>query len=272
MLNESYFDILYDINDKNDKWVKVMEDSGYKGLLDKLQLIDSKIDMLSSVDKSIKKETRSTNINEIAAALAKAQSAMCVAGLSKENPFFKSRYADLAEICRVSRPHLTANGLAVAQCVNENEEGMWLETLLLHTSGQFLSSNAKIKPIKNDIQSFGSYLTYLKRYCLASLIGVVSGDEDDDGEEAVSATRDTNVRFYRENQLNKQKEPPLEKITKEQVEQIEYELDGENDLAREFLKAYDIHNVADLPKKDFYVVIKIIRAKKQLKESIYKKD
>jgi hypothetical protein len=213
---------------------------------------------------------RSESINEVASALAKAQSSICIAGMSKENDYFKKGYADLAEICRVSRGPLSSSGLAVSQCVQEDDTGMWLETLLIHTSGQFLSSRVRLKPIKNDIQSLGSYITYMKRYCLSALAGIFTGDEDDDGEAAVALSRDVVARGTALSSMYNPKEQPSETITKEQREEIEYELKGEDDLAYDFLNAYHLRNIADLPKKHFITVIRRIRERKQLRDGLRK--
>ena len=86
----------------------------------------------------------SDTINELAAALSKAQAEMSGAKKDSENPHFRSKYADLASVWDACRIPLTKNGLAVVQSprlVSAGETG-WLvevETTLLHTSGQFMA-------------------------------------------------------------------------------------------------------------------------------------
>lgn len=131
-------------------------------------------------------EYRSDLINELASALAKAQAEMQIAEQNSSNPFFKTKYTDLATYIKASRQYLAKNGLAVSQLIMFDERGeQFLQTMLLHSSGQFISSFAKINPSKADIQSLGSYLTYMRRYSYAAIIGCASGNEDDDGEYAV---------------------------------------------------------------------------------------
>jgi hypothetical protein len=65
----------------------------------------------------------------------------------------------------------------------------YLVTILMHASGQWIKSKARHNPLKNDIQSLASYNTYLKRMCYTSLVGVVTGDEDDDGQAAVAQSK-----------------------------------------------------------------------------------
>ena len=131
-------------------------------------------------------EYKSDQINELAAALAKAQAEMPIAEMNSSNPYFKTKYTDLASYIKTSRPYLTRNGLSVVQLIMFDDKGdQFLQTMLLHSSGQFLSSYAKITPAKSDVQSFGSYLTYLRRYSYSAIIGCASGNEDDDGESSV---------------------------------------------------------------------------------------
>lgn len=117
-------------------------------------------------------------IGQLAAALAKAQGEMQPAKKDSENPFFKSSYADLAAIWAACRVPLSSNGLAVLQYVEDGE----LVTALVHTSGERVDSRMGIQAKKDgDVQSLGSTLTYLRRYALAALVGVVAEGEDDDG-------------------------------------------------------------------------------------------
>lgn len=129
---------------------------------------------------------KSEKTNELFAALAKAQAVMKPAEKDKANPFFKSRYADLASVWNVCRKPLTENGLCIAQPVSITPEGnVAVETVLAHISDQWISSSVVMKPTKNDPQGVGSAITYGKRYGLSALVGVVTDDEeDDDGDKA----------------------------------------------------------------------------------------
>lgn len=136
--------------------------------------------------KTNQEQIMSDNIDQLATALAKAQSEMSVASKDKNNPFFKSKYADFESVVAASRPSLSKNGLSVVQNVYRFDDGShYLVTLLLHSSGQWIKSKAQHNPQKSDIQSLSSYNTYLKRMCYSSMVGVVTGENDDDGEAAV---------------------------------------------------------------------------------------
>lgn len=126
----------------------------------------------------------SEQINEIAAALAKAQGQIKNAKKDSANPFFKSTYADLAAVAEACRPQLAANGIAVVQAPSASEDGrVSVETMLLHASGQWMSETVSVKPKDDGAQALGSVITYLRRYSLAAFAGVAP--EDDDGNAAV---------------------------------------------------------------------------------------
>jgi len=126
----------------------------------------------------------SNTISELAKALCKAQTSMKPVIADSENPFFKSKYADLAAVWENCRKPLTDNGLSVVQIL-ENENGhVIVKTVLLHESGEWISSRLALTPVKTDPQSTGSAITYGRRYSLAALVGVCAEDEDDDAEKA----------------------------------------------------------------------------------------
>lgn len=126
-------------------------------------------------------QSMSSDIKDLATALSKAQSTMKSALKDKENPHFRSKYADLDAIWDACRESLTENGLSVIQTHGSDQSGAFLKTLLVHSSGQFISSiTPLILPDRATMQQLGSAITYARRYSLASIVGVTS-DEDDDG-------------------------------------------------------------------------------------------
>lgn len=133
---------------------------------------------------------KSEQINELAAALAMAQGQIEGAKKSSSNPFFKSKYADLAECWNTCREALTANGISVIQMPEEiNENGrLNITTMLAHSSGQYISSTLTMTVTKLDPQAIGSAITYGRRYALAAMVGLAQ--EDDDGEKAMARPKD----------------------------------------------------------------------------------
>ncbi len=128
---------------------------------------------------------QSPTVGALAAALAKAQAAFKPAIKDANNPFFKSKYVDLAGAIEACRDALSANGLAIVQSTDAGEK-MTLHTTLLHASGEWISSTYPVTAIKQDPQGIGSAVTYARRYSLMALLGIAA--EDDDGEAAHGRT------------------------------------------------------------------------------------
>lgn len=123
----------------------------------------------------------SEQINEVAAALAKAQAVIKGAVKDSVNPHFRNRYADLASVWDACRGPITAHGLSVVQTLGTDAAGVRITTMLLHSSGQWIADDL-IMPAGNTPQTAGSAITYGRRYALAAIVGVAP--EDDDAEAA----------------------------------------------------------------------------------------
>ena len=205
-------------------------------------------------------EMHSQDIKELSKALALVQSEMQVAGKKKDNPFFKSKYADFQSVVEASRPAMVKNDLSITQIITEKEEGSYLVTMLMHNSGQFLRSVKKISPTKPDIQSYSSYVTYCKRMSYSALLGVVCADEDDDGEQAVRNNENNEEQAVSSHHRKNVKAVPVEeKVTTEQLEVLWHELQDEQELAESILKAFKIKQLSEMPKDKFLSVISRIR-------------
>lgn len=127
----------------------------------------------------------SVNIGNIAPALLKAQSLMGGAVKEAKNPFFKSSYASLGSVLEACKDLLNKNGIAILQPHGSNGNGWYVETLLLHESGEWVSSETPVVCAKqNDPQALGSAISYGRRYGLQSFLSMPA--EDDDGENAMS--------------------------------------------------------------------------------------
>jgi len=130
---------------------------------------------------------KSDSIKEFATALAKAQGAIKGAVKDSANPFFKSKYADLASVVEAIRSAFAANGLSYVQSVEPSDKDeVRVETTILHSSGEWISCGVLALPVsKADAQGYGSALTYARRYSLSAAVGVAP--EDDDVNAAVRA-------------------------------------------------------------------------------------
>lgn len=238
-----------------------------KEIFDILSDINTKIDSILTLGSNFNPPARSPQINELSSALSKAQAEIKIAYPSKENKYYKTKYADIADIINASREPLTKNNLAVIQQIVPNKDGQnILHTILSHESGQWIESRMRITPSKNDIQTFGSYLSSLKRYAYAAIVGVVTGDEDDDAEIATYKERKDFSEGKKLNHKYNPKEQSYETITKEQLEEIRYEIGSHTDLAEEILEKMKIQSLADLPKSKFITAIQRIREIIQLRD------
>jgi hypothetical protein len=122
----------------------------------------------------------SEQINEIATAMAKAQGQIQNPAKDKDNPFFKSKYADLAEVLNVIRPAFSQNGLALIQTPFTAENGnIGVTTMIAHASGQWMSDSIDIPAQgKNLAQESGACISYLRRYSASAFAGVAQEDLD----------------------------------------------------------------------------------------------
>lgn len=234
-------------------------------ILDQLNKITSLISQLSS--SSMEECYQSFEINELAAALALAQGQYEPVSVNRTNPYFQTHYADLDTIMRSVRKVLAKNNLSFIQQIRINTEGMTiLHTKLMHSSGQWIESRCRIVPPKNDDQTYGSTLTYQKRHAAMTLLGVTVAEDrlDDDAEVAMIGSR----KMLAKGPSNKYnpKEESSETITKEQLEELEYELGDYPDLAEEIMDKLRIQSLADMPKSKFLVSIGRVREIKNARD------
>jgi hypothetical protein len=125
---------------------------------------------------------KSESIKNIAGALVKFQSSVSKVAKESNNPFFKSKYASLANILDTIQKPLSESGLAISQFPDENA----LTTIIIHAdSGEWMKSSYVMPVAKqNDPQAMGSAITYARRYALGSILNL-NIDDDDDGEKAM---------------------------------------------------------------------------------------
>ena len=122
-------------------------------------------------------------MNKISAALVKAQKEFGPALKTSSNPHFRSKYADLSACVEAVLDGLNNNGIMLLQGTHPCEDGVIVETLFIHESGEQISAGKLHVPAaKQDPQGYGSALTYARRYSLMAACGIAP--EDDDGNAA----------------------------------------------------------------------------------------
>lgn len=127
---------------------------------------------------------KSDTIGKLSKALTAVQAAIRPAIKDADNPFFKSKYADLNSVWDTARELLAKNGLAVIQGNSVGlDNTVIVETMLSHESGEWIQSSLCLPLAKHDPQGVGSAITYGRRYGLSAIVGIVA-DVDDDANAA----------------------------------------------------------------------------------------
>ena len=122
-------------------------------------------------------------MKQIATALVKAQKQFQPALKTSTNPHFRSRYADLSACVEAVIDALNANGIYLLQKNYDCADGVMVETVFVHESGEMLECGIVHFPaVKKDPQGYASALTYARRYSLMASCGIAP--EDDDGNAA----------------------------------------------------------------------------------------
>ena len=137
---------------------------------------------------NMEKKQANTGVSSIHASFIAAQAEFGAAVKGAVNPHFKSRYADLSAVLEAVLPALNKHGLGLLYRVHDCDVGVRLEAVVIHTSGEELSSGILHLPVaKNDSQAVGSALSYGKRYLATGLFALQTAD--DDGNAATASMR-----------------------------------------------------------------------------------
>ena len=188
-------------------------------------------------------------MKDLFAAMAKAFPEIEGASKDKNNPHFKSKYADLGAVVEAIKPALTKHGLFFVQQTFDVQGGVCVETVICHSSGESMPLGKLFVPAsKQDAQGYGSALTYARRYSLMTAFGVCP--EDDDGNAASKPAPQEKVALIDETQRSE-----LQALIEATASDI---------VA--FCKFYKIGSLPELP------VSKFAHAQKSLKNKLVTKD
>lgn len=227
---------------------------------------------------------RSEQINEIAAALAKAQGAYAPLAPNENGAY--GRYANLDAIMQATRPALAANGLSFHQYIDliDNDGAALLKTSLMHSSGQYIASCERI--LKPAVwRAYGNQLEFLKRQQALMILGIAPTKNDpyamdDDGfDQAQQHTLETlkkpknlleldpTVPTREEGSVR-----PSGTINDHQYKELLIELNNYPEIAENILHAYKIETLADLPaSKYIHARSEIMRLREAYKQDIRRK-
>jgi hypothetical protein len=156
---------------------------------------------------------QSDKIDVLAKALCNVQKEALSAIKGTENKFFKSKYADLNAVWTVAKKPLTDNGFSVTQPtrIDPNNGTFFVETILMHDSGQWIKGQYLIKPDKETPQGYGSAMTYARRYSFAAIVGVVT--EDDDGEGGMDRDKEKKELEKKKKEEDNKPDPSVMTVT-----------------------------------------------------------
>lgn len=145
----------------------------------------------------------SENLNELFKAMAEFRAKVKQPAKNAQNPFFKSSYVQLEGVQNAIDEAIKETGLSYVQLTHNTESGVAVETIIMHSSGQWLSTgDLELNPAKKDPQGYGSVITYARRYELAAAFGI-SSDIDDDANAGTFGTSKPQTNNFRYKETKK---------------------------------------------------------------------
>lgn len=99
----------------------------------------------------------------------------------KNKAGFNYKYAPLDVLMAMARPVLKKNNIGITQTATVDDGMVFIYTVVMHTSGQYVAYHPMKLPMGAKAQETGSMITYARRYALMALLNIASEDEDDDG-------------------------------------------------------------------------------------------
>lgn len=197
-------------------------------------------------------------MNALFAAMAKAFPEIEGALKDRNNPAFKSKYADLSSVVEAVKPALAAHGLFFVQLTHEQQGGVCIETVVGHESGEKFSFGKLFVPAgKQDAQGYGSALTYARRYSLMTAFGVCP--EDDDGNKAVETTPQRQAPAT---------SAPAAHINAQQLAKIQAEIDRTGTDTQAICKGYHVKALAELNASQFAQAMSALRQRPSVPDEL----
>lgn len=129
----------------------------------------------------------SQDLKDLASALCAAKEKFDTPKKSGHNPHYNSAFSTYNDIKDATKDALSENGLTVSHFPISEDDRVGIKTVLLHSSGQFISSSFSIKLNRNSEQDVGKIITYFKRYSLGAILGI-EGEIDTDGDLVTGET------------------------------------------------------------------------------------
>lgn len=215
------------------------------------------LELIKNLSEQKEKPYCSENTKELFIALAKAQGEFPASiGQENTNPHFKSKYASLDSIVRVVRPILSKNGLSITQ--EERISGTYQIILhtRLHYEDQWTEVRVPIRPEKDNIQGYGSALSYGKRYSILSLLFITTSEDpdDDDGESNMVYSR---LKEQAQPAPFTSKDPSFHsgpRFSQAELSLVQQMLSNRPRLAQNLLDSYKVKALEQLPSEEFHTI------------------
>jgi hypothetical protein len=209
---------------------------------------------------------QSSSIDKIAEALSAAQGKYKPVEFNRKTEMWSNEYSDFDTLMKHVLPILSEQQLMFTQRTEHDGDILYLRSILMHSSGQWISSVIRINPPKNDIECLDSIIMDQKRDQAKLLLGISLENDprDDDGEYAMRNVQE-DIKKGTKASLNRKQES-YESISKEQAEELEYELQGYEDIAEEVLEKFKLRQLADMPKSVYRTAITNVRKIKRYRQ------
>jgi len=209
-------------------------------------IIETKIE--TAIKNQPKQMFTSPMTNLLAEAMSIAQGQYLEPQFSKLNAFTKTEYADMFEILRCTRKALSDNKIFFTQVQTQGENSALIITTRLEHQGQWIQSTSRVIPTQGNPKATDSAIQFAKRSAAMALLGIASKEDyaDDDGVAAYSAVES---RFEKGTAINEVYAPEKEyaTISKDQVAELDYELQGYPDLLKAIYTDLRVDSLADIP-------------------------
>jgi hypothetical protein len=197
---------------------------------------------------------RSEEIDQLCAALSKAQGDFPTIQTNRANNFLFNQYTDLDIIVHAVRKPLTENGLSVSFHEKLTDDRVILITTLMHDSAQYIETRTRIIPSKNDLQTYASALKAKKRHSFMNLLNITIQDDmdDDDGEHDMKEVRMQRAKGTGVTACYSAKQESFQTVSQHEVNEITYIIgDAHLDLGEKILETLKIESFADMPKSKY---------------------
>ncbi len=221
-----------------------------------LKVIEKLIEQLAAEKIAKPEPMQSEKTDELAKALSIAQGDFEVCYKNSKGPF--GEFADLRALYKAIKYPMKANGLSHSQPIQDQDGGLFLHTIVRHSSDQFIKSRIRVTPpADGDLRKLNSSVAFLKRMSLSSMLGITGSSEDDDAEMANRQIEEifsagVALKEQAKNKIGYDSPGFIDTISAEQLEELNRLLDGWPDICEDVKSKWGLRYLSDMPKSVFW--------------------